>query len=313
MPMRTLCVPWLWECGTRWGPRKQSPKAAERGGGGAGNQEQSGRRPSDSESKYVPNKSNCSVDLAPFEGGPRQQAARAYVSGGRGQIQCLGQGNEPDAQMLEFLWGGHLISYRRRAGPAATPSADIDLSAAGRLDHYLTSRRSPAPEPTSLIAERIVQPRPAAYSQGATLQGQPLVVVVETRAYPKRGKVSCRFPPCLAKNVIGFWLGKSLFGGHVAFQESRLLAGHRACDGSLPGWSGLTDPLLQRERRSHALRRISAAGIWNRQWGRGSSHKQVVHARFRQAGISTRCSKSNASPSMAGLPKASEHRNWSHA
>ena len=59
--------------------------------------------------------------------------------GGRSQIQRLGQRNEADAEMLQFLKGRQQIRYR--PAPAVQPphQHDIDLAAAGGLQQFLTS------------------------------------------------------------------------------------------------------------------------------------------------------------------------------
>jgi len=66
-----------------------------------------------------------------FELGEYGQQAGHRSTGRRGQVQCLGQGNEPDSKMFQFLERGQQI--RNRPAPAVQPPYEhyIDFSAPG--------------------------------------------------------------------------------------------------------------------------------------------------------------------------------------
>ena len=103
-------------------------------------------------------------DLA-FELGEDGQQSGHRSAGGRGQVQRLGQRDEADAQMLQFLKRGQQV--RHRPAPAVQPphQHQIDLSAARSFQQFLARLPLAAPEPTSRTCIAIVHPRRSAYSR----------------------------------------------------------------------------------------------------------------------------------------------------
>jgi alpha-beta hydrolase superfamily lysophospholipase len=61
------------------------------------------------------------------------------ATGGCGQIQRLGQRHEAYSEMLQFLQGCQQIRYRPAPAVQSPNQHDIDLSAAGGLQQFLTS------------------------------------------------------------------------------------------------------------------------------------------------------------------------------
>ena len=175
----------------------------------------------------------------PFELGEDRQQAGHGATGGCGQIQRLGQGNEADAEVLQFLECRQQV----RNGPAPavqTPHQhDIDFPPASGLQQFLAgfSPHCPRVHLTHLQGDR-----PSAASRvlahGPVLHHESLLVAGRDPGV-QAGPKHLRSPACLAKNVGGFCLPGSPFCSH-----SRILPdpGHRGsflASGSLPESPGL--------------------------------------------------------------------------
>ena len=135
-------------------------------------------------------------------------------TGWRSQIQRLGQRDEADAEMLQFLERRQQIRYR--PAPAVQPPHQhhIDLAAAGGLQQFLASFSlgRTGTDLTDLHGDRPAAPG-GILPHGATLHGQRLLIV-GGNAGVQAGAEHFRRLPCLAKNVIGFCLWRGPFGGH---------------------------------------------------------------------------------------------------
>ena len=72
----------------------------------------------------------------PFELGEDRQQAGHRATGRRGQIQRLGQRDETDAEMLQFLKCRQQIRYRPAPAIQSPHQHDVDLAAARRLHQF---------------------------------------------------------------------------------------------------------------------------------------------------------------------------------
>ena len=75
----------------------------------------------------------------PFELCKNGQQAGHGATGWCGQIQCLGQGNETDTQVLQFLKRGEQVRYRPAPAIQSPHQHDIDLPAARCLQQWFSS------------------------------------------------------------------------------------------------------------------------------------------------------------------------------
>ena len=150
----------------------------------------------------------------PFELGEDRQQSGHRSTGGRGQVQRLGQRHEAHAEMLQFLERRQQIRYR--PAPAVQPPDQhhIDLPAAGGLQQFLTSFSlgRPGANLADLHGDRPAAPG-GILPHGATLHRKRLLIVGGNAGVQAGAEHFRRFP-CLAKNVIGFCLWRSPFCGH---------------------------------------------------------------------------------------------------
>jgi hypothetical protein len=150
----------------------------------------------------------------PFELGEDGQQASHSSTGGRSQVQRLGQRYETDSQMLQFLERRQQICD----GPApAIQSPDqhqVDFPATGGFQQFLAgfSFRRARVYLADLQSNRPAAPR-GILPHGPVLHRQRLLIIRRDTGIQASTKHFRRFP-CLAKNVTGFCLRKGLFGGH---------------------------------------------------------------------------------------------------
>ena len=132
----------------------------------------------------------------PFELGEDRQQAGHGAAGGRGQVQCLGQRDETDSEMLQFLKRRQQVCYRSAPAVEAPDQDDIDFAAARSLDQLLTGL---PPHRSGANLTNLQGDRPAApgniLPQSAYLHGQSLLIVsgdagVQPRAKHFRGPAS---------------------------------------------------------------------------------------------------------------------------